>query len=196
MKEEMIEILVEEASMKNLLEVILPQILPEGYELEINCFIRPHQGKSDLKKSIPKKARAYQYFPQPVKLIIIQDQDSNDCIKLKESLRKLVEDNNTELPYLIRIACKELENWYLGDMQAIEKAYPNFKAIRHENKAKYRNPDNVFGAAEMEKLVKDFSKGIASRTIPNYMEIEANNSDSFNHLISGLQRFLTEQTTT
>ena len=35
------------------------KILPEEYQLEINCFIRPHQGKSDLQKSIPVKDSTY-----------------------------------------------------------------------------------------------------------------------------------------
>ncbi|NJN77574.1 MAG: hypothetical protein HC803_03985 [Saprospiraceae bacterium] len=54
-----VEILVEELSMKNVLDIILHQILPEGYVLGVNCFIRPHQGKSDLQKSIPIKVNAF-----------------------------------------------------------------------------------------------------------------------------------------
>lgn len=190
MEEEIIEILVEEPSMKNLLEIILPKILPEGYLLNENCFIRPHQGKSDLKKSIPRKVRAYQYLHQPVKLIVIQDQDSNDCLILKRNIVELITENDASLPYLVRVACRELENWYLGDMNAIQQVYPSFKAKKHQNKTKYRIPDNVFGSAEMDKLVKEFSKGRASKTIPHHMRIEGNRSPSFNHLISGIQRFL------
>lgn len=190
MKEEIVEILVEERSMKNALEVLLPRILPEGYVLYGNCFVRHHQGKSDLQKSIPKKVKAFPYFPNPVKLIVIQDQDSNDCKVLKQNLAQLIKKENPNQAFLIRIACRELENWYLGQMSAIEEVYSSFKASRHENKAKFRNPDNVFGAVELQKLIKTFAKGFASREIPRYMNCEKNNSPSFKHLVSGIQKFL------
>jgi len=190
MKKEIVEILVEEASMKNFLEVILPKILPDGFALNINCFIRPHQGKSDLQKSIPRKVKAFQHFPQQVKLIIIHDQDSNDCIKLKTSLAKLIQKQNTLQPYLIRIACKELENWYLGDMKAIENVYTKFKASKYLRKAKYRNPDRVYGSEELSNIIINFSKGLASREIPKNMALEENKSPSFNHLLTGIKHFL------
>lgn len=189
-KEIRIEVLVEEPSMKNLLEIILPKILPIGYKLNDNCFIRPHQGKSDLQKSIPKKVIAYENFSKEVKLIVVHDQDSNDCIKLKNELLNLVKKQNEDQSCLIRIACKELENWYLGDMQSIEKVYTTFKASKFENKARYRDPDKVGGAYELQKLIKGFSKGLASKEIPKFMDISNNNSPSFRHLISGVQNFL------
>jgi Endonuclease V len=65
-----IEILAEEASMALFLEGLLPRILPPDYAFGINCFVRPHEGKSDLQKSIPKKLRAFTHFPYPVKVLI------------------------------------------------------------------------------------------------------------------------------
>jgi len=189
MKNEIIEILVEEPSMKNALEIILPRILPTPFELGINCFIRPHQGKTDLQKSIPRKVRAYQYFPQAVKLIVVPDQDSNDCLHLKQELVKLVKQENDKQPLLVRIACRELENWYLGDMQAIEAIYPTFKAVKYQGKAKYRDSDNVFAAKDLERLIKDFAKGFASKHIPTFMKIDDNNSTSFNQFVSGVKKF-------
>lgn len=45
------EILVEDYSMEVFLKGLLPRILPEDFELGRNCFIYPHEGKSDLKKA-------------------------------------------------------------------------------------------------------------------------------------------------
>ena len=56
-KEEIVEILVEEHSMENFLKELLPTILPAGYRLDINCFIRVHEGKQHLKKGIIYLAR-------------------------------------------------------------------------------------------------------------------------------------------
>ncbi|GHV69237.1 hypothetical protein FACS1894199_17650 [Bacteroidia bacterium] len=121
-----LEILAEEPSMEYFLRGALPTILPDDYALDVNCFIRPHNGKSDLKRSIPKKMRAYPHYPYPVKILIVHDQDSNDCKLLKQELINLC--GNTGVPFIIRIACRELENWYLGDMTAIESVYPETKA--------------------------------------------------------------------
>ena len=175
--------------MENFLRGILPDILPEGFIIDQNCFIRPHEGKSDLQKSIPKKIRAYSHYPHPVKLIIIHDQDSNDCIKLKAGLKALCE-NPHNLPILIRIACRELENWYLGDLTALYKVYPEMKVLNRNISKKYSDPDRVFGAFELNQLSKKFSKSHASREIHKYMDINSNTSTSFQHLIRGIESFL------
>src|SRR6218665_2275558 len=214
MSNAVIEILTEEPSMESFLREVLPQVLPADYQLDINCFIRPHEGKSSLQKSIPRKIKAFSNYGYQVKVLIIHDQDSNDCKILKNDLSKLCESTN--IPVVIRIACRELENWYLGDMQAIEKVYPESKATslpRKQNyriqekefglhelkkrkrnfltrKAKYRNPDKVFGAHELKKMTSNFSKTRASREIPKHMIISSNNSPSFNHFLTGLTKLI------
>ncbi len=90
MRNEQIEILVEEPSMKNFLELILPKILPSDFILNENCFIRVHEGKQHLLKSIPQKIRAYNHWHMPVKVIIVHDKDSNNCIELKQKIKSLV----------------------------------------------------------------------------------------------------------
>lgn len=188
-KDEHIEILVEEPSMETFLSAKLPEILPEGYELGVNVFIRPHNGKSDLMKSIPQKVKVFSHYHVPAKIIIIHDQDSNDCKVLKQKiLHTCAEHGDCEV--MVRIACRELENWYLGDMQAIEKAFPGFNATKHQGKAKFRNPDTCTGSEELGKLVKTFQKGQAARTIPLHMDLSQNRSPSLGHLVSGIQRFL------
>lgn len=122
-----VEFLLEEESMKHVLEILLPKILPPTYRLNENCFLRPHNGKSDLRNSIPKKVKVFSAFREETKLVILHDQDSNDCTVLKKDLQKLCEENG-DCPVLIRIPCRELEAWYLGDMEAVEQAYPRFKA--------------------------------------------------------------------
>ena len=189
MKEEHIEFLVEEPSMRNFLQGILPRILPEGYQLDVNCFIREHQGKQDLKKSIPKKVKAFQYYSIPVKVVVIHDQDSSDCRQLKSELEKLITDNSN-IPFLIRIACRELEAWYLGDMDALNAVYPGFNANSNRGKALFRNPDECNPSDEIRKRIPTFQKGYASKEIAQYFVLEKNRSTSFNQLVSGIRRFL------
>ena len=47
--------LLEERSIAELLKVIVPGLLPQ----EVQCRFIPHEGKSDLEKSIPRKLRAW-----------------------------------------------------------------------------------------------------------------------------------------
>ncbi len=189
MKSIRVEILVEESSMKHFLDNILPSLLPQGIILNQNCFIRPHEGKQHLQKEIPKKVRAFKHSTVPVKVIVIHDQDSSDCILLKAELKQLL-DRAGPIPSLIRIACRELEAWYLGDMDAIQRVYPRFNPVQYRNWAKFRDPDHLTASEELRKLIPEFQKGFASREIPKHMNILGNRSRSFNHLITGLQTFL------
>ncbi len=185
-----VEFLLEEPSMVNFLEQVLPNILPEGIVLYENCFLRPHNGKSDLLKSIPRKIRAFSNIShEEYRVVIIHDQDSNDCKRLKHELTTLCFQNG-DCPTLIRIACRELEAWYLGDMDAIQMVYPSFKAEQQRNKAKFRNPDICNPSEELKKLVPNFQKGFASKEISKHISIEKNRSISFGHFVSGLNRFL------
>ena len=181
-----IEILTEEPSMEYFLRGILPNVLPNDYKIDVNCFIRAHRGKSDLKKSIPIKMRAYPQYGYPVKVLIIHDQDSNDCRNLKNELTALC--GITTIPFIVRIACKELENWYLGQLAAIERVYPETKASSLVNKAKYRNPDLLHGADELNKMTSNFSKTQAAREISQYIDIDNNTSSSFNHTINAIKK--------
>ncbi|MDX2130122.1 MAG: DUF4276 family protein [Chloroherpetonaceae bacterium] len=184
-----VEFLLEEESMKNVLEILLPQILPDSYKLNENCFLRPHNGKSDLRKSISNKVKVFSRLYEPTKIVILHDQDSNDCKALKKDLKKICEVNGN-CPVLIRIPCKELESWYLGDMEAIEQAYPRFKANKFLGKEKFRNPDLCQAAEELKKLIPNFQKGVASKSIPNYMSLEKKTSPSFKEFVRGVKKFL------
>jgi len=59
--------LLEEPSMKNVLEEILPKIIPE--QISFNCIA--HQGKQDLAKSIPIKIRAFNNISPHTQFIIV-----------------------------------------------------------------------------------------------------------------------------
>lgn len=179
------EILVEEHSMEVFLKNFLPRILPDSFELGINCFIYPHEGKRDLQKRLPKRIKAYQSYPQKVILLVIQDQDSSNCKVLKQKLLRLIREANGDTKHLIRIACKELENWYLGDLNTVQKIFPESKAGNLKNKAKFRNVDRLNGAEEMKNFSKEFTKVQSARTFGQTIEIHNNKSVSFNHFVVG-----------
>lgn len=144
-----VEILVEEKSIKELLRIILPKVLPQKWQLDENYFIREHEGKSDLKKSIENKVKVFSNWHEPIGLVVVHDQDTADCKLLKEMLVDKCKKGTCR--FLVRIICRELESWYLGDMDAIEGAYPHFKASIYKNKAKFRNPDACNACDELKK---------------------------------------------
>lgn len=187
-----IEFLVEEYSMKVFLENLLPRILPENIKLNEHYFLRSHEGKSDLRKSIPYKVRAFNNLNTPVGIIVLQDQDSNDCFLLKEELQSLCNAQQSNIKCLIRIVCRELESWYLGDMNAIQMAYPNFNPRKYRNKAKYRNPDVINASYELKKIMPLFQKVEGARNISPHINIESNKSTSFNQFVVGLKKFIEE----
>lgn len=142
--------------MKVALENLLPKLFPPNFVINEDYFIRTHQVKSDLKKSLQKKIKTYSKMPDTVGIFVLHDQDSNDCKLLKDSLKKICSDSSKDLKCMIRIVCRELESWYLGDLNAIEKSYINFKSSKYLNKAKFRNPDNLNAYQEIIKLVPSF----------------------------------------
>lgn len=189
-----VEFLLEEPSMAEFLRNFLPRILPTDYKIDENVFLRPHNGKSDLIKSIPNKVRAFSKYHEPVKIVILQDQDNvKDCKSLKKNLQDLCKNDKGDfyLPALVRIVCQELESWYLGDLDAVESAYPNFKAEKHKNKKDLRNPDLIEKPSKkMGIILPDFQKVQTAKKVSNYIDTEKNTSTSFQVFVSGLRRFL------
>ncbi|MCU0426952.1 MAG: DUF4276 family protein [Candidatus Kapabacteria bacterium] len=184
--QERVEILVEERSMYEFLLQFLPRILPPSFAIEQNCFIRFHQGKSDLQKSIRNKIRGFQGYHLPTRFIIVHDQDSNDCRTLKQELQQLCGQSSA----LIRIACRELESWYLGDMEALETVYPRFKSNQFRLRKAFRVPDECFAARDLERLIPEFQKVSAARALGGIIAIESNTSASFQAFVRGVQHFL------
>lgn len=180
-----IEILVEEPSMKAFLGVFLPRILGDFGSLNQNVYVRSFEGKSDLQKNIPSKIKVFSNWHEPVAVVILHDQDSNDCKILKKKLSALCSKNGNCIT-LIRIVCKELESWYLGDFQAIQSAYPKFNAQVYLNKAKYREPDKLNAYKELRLILPEFQKTDGAKRIAEVIDIERNISESFQQTVSGL----------
>ena len=172
--------LLEEGSMKELLDILLPCILPDGVEYKTIA----HSGKTDLRHSIPIKIKGWN---EPnVKFVIVHDQDSNDCRILKNELAELCMSLNK--PFLIRIPCHELEAWYFGDLEAVSRAFGR-DLTKIQNKKKYRIPDQIINPKnELQKLLPEYGQREGARKIAKYMNVESNTSHSFKVFIEGIRR--------
>lgn len=175
--------LLEEPSTKYLLDVLLPQILPESVEFQTI----PHRGKRDLERSIPRKLRGWNE-PGDVRFVVVHDQDTQDCIKLKQHLLTLCEGTGKKV--LVRIACQEMESWYLGDVRALAAAYNKPKLSQISAQKKYRIPDDIPSPKEeLYKLLPEHQQIEGAKRVAPYMDIENNSSVSFKQFVSGVRRF-------
>ena len=176
--------LLEEESMKVLLEGLLPRIFPE---LIFQCI--HHEGKSDLEKSIPRKLRAWR---EPgVRFVVLRDNDGTDCIFLKQRLLKVCSDAGRK-DTLVRIVCEELEAWYLGEPDALAEAFNDEKLRGIGRKAKFRKPDDVQKPSDdLKRLVPEFQKVGGARAMADHLSRKRNKSPSFRALLSGLDKLST-----
>jgi hypothetical protein len=173
--------LLEERSMQEFLDSFLPKVLPDDWQWQ--CIA--HQGKSDLEKSIPRKLRGWN---EPgVRFFIIRDQDSGNCKKIKEKLRTLCEEGH-KTETIIRIACREMESWFLGNLQAVGKAFEIEKIAKLQGKEKYRDPDRLNNPSiELKRLIPSYQKLGGARIIGQYLNTEGNHSGSFNVFVSTIK---------
>jgi len=172
--------LLEEYSMKVLLEGLLPRLLPG---LPFLCV--PHEGKQDPERSIPRKLKAWR---EPgVRFCVIRDNDGADCRALKERLVALCRNGGRE-DALVRIACQELEAWYFGAPAALAEAFGNDALRGIAARARYRDADAVDRpATALAKLVPEFQKVSGARRMSMVLT-RKNNSHSFQVLMAGLDR--------
>lgn len=177
--------LVEERSMKELLEILLPKILPNGTDKPL---IIAHNGKSDLAKSIPKKLRGWMWSDD--RFVIVHDQDSHDCKVLKAELLTLCQHRKDNC--LVRIVCRELEAWYFGDLKAVSLAYSK-DITGLARKRKYRESDAIGNAKEeLKKLIPTHQQISGAKLIGLHMDISRNTSPSFQTFVRGVEKVSTE----
>lgn len=186
-----LHIFTEEPSLKIVLETILPKILPQNVYFQIYS----HQGKQDLERALRTTLPSISKIPGS-KILVTRDQDSADCKDLKQHLTETI-GLNCQCDFLIRIICRELEAWYLGDMQAIQKAYPRFNAEQYKNKAEFRNVDKLQSAnKELLKLIPEYSnrdylpKLETAEYISPFLDLNNNKSESFNYTIAAILKLI------
>lgn len=165
--------------MKALLDALLPRLFPG---LPFLCV--PHEGKQDLDRSIPRKLRAWR---EPgVRFIVVRDNDGQDCIALKRRLTGLCREAG-RADTLIRIACQELEAWYLGEPRALAAAFGDDGLRTLDAKARFRDPDTLLRPSmELRTLVHEFQKVSGARRMADHLTLEHNRSPSFHVFVQGV----------
>lgn len=213
-----IEILVEDASGKKLLESLLPKLFgdqgdPHTWRLHAykgigripnNLNAGGDSAKRILLDQLPKLLRGYGKTPGIDAVVVVLDSDRRNCVDFLTELRNLAAGCNPASNTLFRIAIEEMEAWYFGDRQALTTAYPKAKVDVLNRYAQ----DSVCGTWELlaDAIYPGGSAAIkkAGWPLPGQvkhewagkigplLDPERNASPSFGKLRDGLRRLITE----
>ena len=176
--------LLEEPSAKDILEQLVPNLVPPDVSLQFMVF----QGKQDLEKRMVKRMRAW--LRRDTFFVVLRDQDAGDCKVIKNRLKDLA--TQAEKPdALIRIACHSLESWILGDWHALAMSQEKPTLAAQAGKAKFRNPDALSDPVrEIRRFIPTYQKRDGARRIGSLLDPESNSSRSFKVFCSGIQNLM------
>ena len=180
---------LEEESARVLLGKIVPKLISDRTEVHPRFIV--FEGKQDLERQLLKKLRGY--VNPRARFIVMRDQDQTDCKKVKRSLASICAHAGRPATK-IRIACRELESFYLGDLQAVETGLCIPGLAGRQMKAMFRDPDKLVAPSiELAKLTgNQYQKVGGSRAIAPYLNLEASRSRSFHHLIKAIRSAIHE----
>jgi len=178
--------LLEERSAKAMLQGLLPRLLPS----EVDTTFLVFEGKRDLEQRLTQRIRGWQ---RPDSLfVVLRDKDAGDCHDVKRTLVELCERAGKP-GTLVRVACPELESWYLGDLAAVERGLGVPGLAKQQEKRRYRDPDNGVAkpSHELSRLTEGrYQKVGGSRAIGPHLALEGNRSRSFRNFIDGVRRLV------
>ena len=180
--------LLEEPSARDLLEGLLPRLVPEGWVFQFVTF----EGKRDLEK---KMTRRIQGWGTPAtSFVVLRDQDSGDCHVVKKALvERCPESKRPDV--MVRVACRELEAWILGDLESFAEEFKCRLAMREKNRARYTNPDVVVKPVEhLRTLEPQYQKRDGARRMGSKLLLERNASPSFRAFCQGIRRLTSPKT--
>jgi hypothetical protein len=177
---------LEEASAAAMLEAFLPKIIPADVVPRFITF----EGKQDLEQQLVKRLRGYRH-PNAL-FVVMRDQDAQpDCRKTKGHLQQLCNQAGRQ-HVLVRIACRELESFYLADLQAVERGLGLSGLTSQQKTRKFRDPDRLGSPKEeLKKLTQyQYQQVAGSRAIGPYLDLENTRSPSFRNLVLGIRRLV------
>ena len=168
--------LLEEPSAQDALQAWLPNWLPA----EVTPHFIVFQGKQDLEKNMVLRMR-YWLLPNS-RFLVLRDQDSGDCKVVKAGLVARCADAGRP-DAVVRVACRELESFFIGDWHAVADAFGKPALARLARKASYRNPDDLGSPSqELAKHLSAYQKRDGARRIAPLVDPARNASRSFHAL--------------
>lgn len=208
------EILVEDESGSIVIKNMMDKI-NSLYSLSLTYRIHPYKGLGKLRRDLnhkadPVKRILLDNLPRILNgygrsldknsaVIVVVDLDGRDCKIFKKELTDLLEACRNRPVAVFCIAIEEMEAWLLGDRNALLTAYPSVnKKILNSYKQ-----DSICGTWEVmaDALCKEKAAGLNEKVYPEtgrrkcewaqnispYIDIEKNNSPSFNYFVKKIR---------
>lgn len=194
-----IHVLVEGPSERVLLQRWSPRLLGEH-----RVKVHPHQGKgdlpTDLRASPDRKRRGLldqlpailrgfgaALDPNTDRVVVLVDADNDNVAELRRRIKSAVSQVARDLPVRVHIAVEETEAFYLGDLKALQRAFPKADLKR----ARDYKPDSICGTWELfGEIVSDGggNKVAWAEAIGPILTTKAreSRSPSFRELLNGL----------
>jgi len=177
-------ILLEEPSARDLLEGLLPRLLPAEIHVQYLVF----EGKQDLERQLVRKMRGW-LVPDSA-FLVLRDQDAGDCRLVKQRMTSLVEESG-RVPALVRVACHDLEAWIVGDWKAVADAFDKPALAGQSVKKEYRDPDLLVRPVEALRIhLPEYQKRDGARRVGRHLAVERNQSASFRAFCSGVKKLV------
>ena len=139
--------------------------------------------------SLPRTLRAWR--TPGARFVVVRDQDSADCRSVKERLVAIAKEAGRP-DAVVRIACRELEAWLLGDPKGLARALGRNELEGIGTKEKFRDPDHLGSPSnELRQLLGTYSKPAGARAAGHHISWTANQSRSFLQFVATVQRLAT-----
>ena len=174
--------LLEEPSAEAMLAGLLPKIIPDF--IHYRCIV--FEGKQDLERQMVRRMRGYRV--PGARFVVLRDQDTGDCLPVKARLvAKCAEARKPDA--VVRIACHELESWYLADLAAVEAGLEVSGLARQQGRNPYRTPDALPSPArKLTEIAPTYQKVGGSRAIGPHLDPQNTRSKSFHHFVRAVQK--------
>ena len=200
-----VELLIEDISEKKAMDILIPKLVDNVIPIRTHSYkgigripkgLKPKTGatKRQLLDQLPRLLQGLGKVPDCRAIIVICDLDDKDEQQFLAELNTKLESCHPKPNAVFCLAIEEFEAWYLGDFNAIRKAYPRAK---NNVLSKYEN-DSICGTWEVladavyaggsKALIKKGwqmvgeQKSVWAETISPHMNVEQNASSSFNEM--------------
>ena len=175
------------------------------------CGISICRSKSRLLQELPIRLRGYRQQiegGEDIRIAVLVDRDRDDCTQLKARLEGMARDaglltkssrrGDARFVVVNRIAIEELEAWFMGDQEALAKAFTSLRGKPFPKSFAY--PDSNGTWEQLYQFLKkqgvyrrSYPKIEAARTIAKHMEPGRNNSKSFRQFVAGVEALVGDE---
>lgn len=179
--------LLEERSAETFIRGLLPRLLGPQFSTHLDVQYIVFEGKQDMQKRAGRIIHCWQRTDSVFLLLV--DQDAGDCREVKQRFVEAVAPDN-RFRVSVRVACRELEAWALGDWAAVGDAYgTNVHGLA--KKAKFRRPDALANPCmELRRHVPGYQKVSGARLLGPLLDPDRSTSHSFRAFCSVLRRLV------